>query len=90
MQLPIIDYTKTKQAATGTHTLEKLLNHTQDEPSKELLKALIGLNKVDKILGTFIPALEKAIPRDNWHYLHGNFNLNGTLSGRMSSSNPVI
>ena len=90
MQLPIIDYTKTKQAATGAGTLEKLLNHTHDESSKELLNALIGLNKADKILSTFIPALEKAIPRDNWHYLHGNFNLNGTLSGRMSSSNPNL
>ena len=90
MQLPIIDYTKTKQAATGAGTLEKLLNHTQDESSKELLNALIGLNKVDKILSTFIPALKKAIPRDNWHYLHGNFNLNGTLSGRMSSSDPNL
>lgn len=52
--------------------------------------AFIGLNQVDKILTTFIPALEQAIPRDGWHYLHGNFNLGGTLSGRMSSSNPNL
>ena len=90
MELPIIDYTKTKQAATGAGTLEKLLNHTQDESSKELLNALIGLNKVDKILSTFIPALESAIPRNNWHYLHGNFNMGGTLSGRMSSNSPNL
>ena len=90
MELPIIDFSKTKQAATGAGTIEKLLNHTHDGYSKELLNALIGLNKVDKVLSTFIPALKKAIPRDNWHYLHGNFNLNGTLSGRMSSSNPNL
>ena len=90
MQLPTIDYTKTKQAATGAGTIEKLLNHTHDESSKELLNALIGLNKVDKILSTFIPALEGSIHRDNWHCLHGNFNIGGTLSGRMSSNNPNL
>lgn len=90
MELPIIDYTKTKQAATGAGTLEKLLNHTHDESSKELLNALIGLNKVDKILSTFIPALESSIRRNNWHYLHGNFNMGGTLSGRMSSNSPNL
>ena len=57
---------------------------------KQLLTAFIGLNKASKILSTFIPALEGALPRDGWYYLHGNFNLGGTLSGRMSSSNPVI
>jgi DNA polymerase-1 len=48
------------------------------------------LNKADKILSTFIPALEKAIPRGNWHYLHGNFNMGGTLSARMSSNSPNL
>ncbi|WP_395143705.1 DNA polymerase [Moraxella atlantae] len=88
LNLPVLDYTVNKQPATGTNTLEKLLNHTDEH--KELINAFIGLNQVNKILTTFIPALEQAIPRDNWYYLHGNFNLGGTLSGRMSSSNPNL
>lgn len=86
--LPIIDYTDTKLPATGAKTLEKLLNHTEDYFIQRLLTALIGLNKVSKILTTFIPAFLKAKKRDGYHYLHGNFNLGGTLSGRLSSSNP--
>lgn len=89
LNLPILDFTDSKQPATGSATLDKLLNHC-DENNVQLLTALIGLNKVDKILTTFIPAFLKAKPRDNWHYLHGNFNMGGTLSGRMSSSNPNL
>ena len=73
MQLPVLDYTKSKEPATGGDTLKKLLNHTKDI---ELLEALIGYMSVEKILATFIPAFKKAVPRDSYAYLHGNFNLN--------------
>lgn len=87
MQLPVLDTTASKQPSTSSSTIEKLLNHTKH---KDLLNALIGLNQVDKILTTFIPAFEKAMPKGNYHYLHGNFNLGGTVSGRLSSSNPNL
>lgn len=89
MKLPIIDYTDTKQPATGADTLAKLINHTDNEDYKELLRNLIGLGKVSKILSAFIPAFENAMRKpDGWDYLHGSFNLGGTVSGRLSSSNP--
>lgn len=90
LELPILDLTDNKQPATGTATLQKLMNHTDDDKTKKLLNALIGLNQVDKILSTFIPALLEAKPKDGHHYLHGSFNLGGTLSGRLSSSNPNL
>ena len=91
MGLPILDYTETKQPATGADTIEKLINHT-DEPSyKELLAALISHGKVSKILTTFIPAFERGMDKaDGMKYLHGGFNLGGTVSGRLSSSNPNL
>lgn len=51
-----------------------------------ILTALIGLQEVNIILNTFIKAfvrnsVQKA--SDVW-YLHGNFNLGGTVSGRLS------
>ena len=90
LKLPIIDYTAKKQPASGSGTIQKLMNHVTDPQTLDLLSALRGLNQVKKILSTFIPALEGAKPRDNWHYLHGSFNLGGTLSGRLSSSNPNL
>lgn len=91
LALPIIAYTDTKQASTDGDTLKALLNHTHDPKIKEFLEALMAYKTVDKILTSFIPAMEKAtLAPDGWHYLFGNFNLGGTLSGRLSSSNPNL
>ena len=90
MGLPVLDFTETKQPATGAETIEKLINHTQAPLYKELLAALIAYGGVTKILSTFIPAFEGAISKDSGDtvWLHGNFNLGGTVSGRLSSSEP--
>ena len=89
--LPIVDYTSTKQPSTSGDTLEKLLNFTQDSQAITILKSLIGYTKVNKILSTFIPAFEKGWDKpDGAKYLHGSFNLGGTVSGRLSSSDPNL
>lgn len=91
MALPVIDYTDTKMPATGAETLEKLINHTQVTEYQEILKALIGYGQVTKILSTFIPAFERALEKgDGVVWLHGSFNLGGTVSGRLSSSDPNL
>jgi len=56
-----------------------------------LLNAFIDYTAVNKILTGFIPAMEAAaLGPDGWHYLFGGFNLGGTVSGRLSSSNPNL
>lgn len=92
MGLPVIDLTDTKQPATGAETIEKLINHTQEQAYKEILSALIGYGQVQKILSTFIPAFEQGIKKadDGIIWLHGSFNLGGTVSGRLSSSDPNL
>ena len=93
--LPVLDLTDTKQPATGKKVLEKLLNHANKYVDEvlivELLTALIDYKNVIKILESFIPAM-LAAPQgpDGWHYLMGNFNLGGTVSGRLSSNNPNL
>ena len=56
----------------------------------KVLDALISISEVDIILNTFIKTfIERAILKDDGcYYLHGNFNLGGTVSGRLSSSKP--
>jgi DNA polymerase-1 len=89
MGLPVLDLTDTKQPATGAETIEKLVNHTNEPSYKKLLESLIGYGKVTKVLSTFIPAFERGILKeDGMRYLHGSFNLGGTVSGRLSSSDP--
>lgn len=91
MGLPVIDFTDTRQPATGADTLEKLIHHTNQQDYKDILQALIDYGKATKILSTFIVAFEKAVVKPDGHaYLHGGFNLGGTVSGRLSSSKPNL
>jgi DNA polymerase-1 len=89
--LPVLAYTDSHQPATGGKTLANLINHTTDQDVKDLLQGLVDFKSVNKILTDFIPSLEAAVlGPDGWHYLFGNFNLGGTLSGRLSSSDPNL
>lgn len=89
--LPVIELTKNKQPAVDGDTIEKLKNHTTDPRVLVLLEAFIDYTAVNKILTGFIPAMENAaLGPDGWHYLFGNFNLGGTVSGRLSASNPNL
>lgn len=89
MGLPVLEYTKTKQPSTSSGTIKKLINHAKDDEAKALLNALIDYSKVVKILSSFIPSFEAAFDKGNGRaYLHGNYNLGGTVSGRLSSSEP--
>lgn len=87
-----IDFTKGKQPATGAKTLEKLIHVAKCPEDKALIEAFIGLSKVTKILTTFIVAFEEnsVLKSDGFFYLHGSFNIGGTVSGRLSSSAPNL
>jgi DNA polymerase-1 len=92
MGLPVIDLTDGKDPAVGGKTLKKLKNHTTNTDYHELIDALRDYYDVSKILDTFIKAFKESSVQkeDGWHYLHGNFNLGGTVSGRLSSSGPNL
>lgn len=89
MGLPILAYTPTKQPAVDGDTVEALINHSDNAGVIALLQALGAYFKVSKITSTFIPAFEAGfLKADGYRYLHGNFNIGGTISGRLSSSDP--
>lgn len=91
MELPIIETTDTGLPAADDDTLKALKNHTENEAFQNLIENIRGQLGVDKILTTFIPAFKEAqLGRDGIYYLFGSFNLGGTKSGRLSSSNPNL
>lgn len=89
--LPVLGLTDSKQPSTDRDAIMSLVNHTHDPDIKAFLEAMLTYSAVYKILTSFIPAMENAaMGSDGWHYLFGNFNLGGTLSGRLSSSDPNL
>lgn len=91
MGFPILYRTKGKQPSTKGKHLEVLLNHTTNTTYIAVLEALIKHTTANKILTSFIPAFEAAIDKgDGVIWLHGSFNLGGTKSGRLSSSDPNL
>lgn len=89
LQLPVIQLTKTKQPATGSKIIKRLMDHEYAKPYLDLLKALRDWSAVSKIISAFIPAFENGqLKADGMRWLHGSFNLGGTVSGRLSSSDP--
>jgi len=91
LQLPILSTTDSGAPSADGDSLKALKAHTDSPDIIEVLDALIDFKAVEIILTTFIPAFENAAEGpDGWHYLFGNFNLGGTVSGRLSSSKPNL
>lgn len=91
MEMPVLEWTDTGDRATGTKVLKALRKHTDDPEKLEVLEALYSYSKIDKIMSAFIPNFENAwLKADGMAYLHGSFNIGGTKSGRLSSSDPNL
>ena len=91
LSLPVIEKTTAGAPATNADVFEKLVHHTKNQEVIDILQALIDYKAVNKILTAFIPSFKNAyLGPDGWHYLFGNFNLGGTVSGRLSSSGPNL
>ena len=89
--LPVIDTTEANKPATGAKILDKLKNHTDDKTTIALIEELIEYKQLRKIITDFMPAiLDAEEGPDGWHYLCGSFKLGGTISGRLSSSDPNL
>lgn len=91
LALPILETTDKGNPSTDGATLKALLHHTSDPDIQKLLQNILDLTAVSKIITTFIPAfLDATESKIGWHFLCGGFNIGGTVSGRLSSSNPNL
>ena len=85
----VFAYTPTKKPVVGADELKGHLNRTSDPNVKVLIQAIMDILEGVKIRNTFIAKFLEADEYDGWHYLFGGFNVGGTKSGRLSSSDPV-
>lgn len=86
---PVLEKTDTGAGATGGKVLAKLVNHTSDQTIINLINEIREFKLLRKVISDFMPSILDAEPGpDGWHYLCGSFKLGGTISGRLSSSDP--
>ena len=85
LKLPVLRYTKAKAPSTSKDAIVELKQYCSDN-QKELMDNLIEFANSTQIMNNFIPAMEDSFNSR----LYGNFNIGGTVSGRLSSSNPNL
>tara|TARA_R100000664_G_C2756724_1_gene144677 strand:+ start:45 stop:2498 length:2454 start_codon:yes stop_codon:yes gene_type:complete len=88
--LPPHDYTDAGEPRTNAASVRNfLVNPLLDAEQKKLLKAIKFYRRADKLLGTYLrklaPGAGVVTPEG---YVHPDYNSHGTVTGRLSSSNP--
>jgi len=78
--LPILEHTKTGKPATGVAVLKQL------ESRHDIIGKILRKREIEKSLAFLSSWREECVDRDEHSYMHSNFNLHGTVSGRTSSS----
>jgi len=82
-KLPISFYTTSKNPSTKALAIQRL-SYIDETGSAEIL---LEYRKLDKLIGTFLrPFIEQAYNG----YIYGNFSHTGTVTGRLSSSDPNL
>lgn len=91
LQLPINSKTESGLPSVDHESINKLIHTIADNSIKELLQTITEYTAVTKITNTFLPILQSAPTHTDKHqYIHGSFNIGGTVTGRLSSSNPNL
>ncbi|TWT43801.1 DNA polymerase I [Phycisphaerae bacterium RAS1] len=84
MQLRVVKRTKTARS-TDAETLEILA----EETGHPLLKLLLEHREIQKLRGTYVDALPRAVSRRTGR-IHTSFHQTGAVTGRLSSSEPNL
>lgn len=81
LQLPIIEYTDKGVPSTGVSVLKRL------KDQHPIIELLLKHREVEKALSFLESWKEEMIQHsDGYYYVHSNFNMHGTVTGRTSSS----
>ena len=93
LAIPFTDKTPSGKPSVGAKSLKRIINTVKlDDEAKDLMKAFIEFADVSIILNNFIKSFieNSVLKEDGIYWLHGSFNLGGTVSGRLSSSAPNL
>jgi len=87
--LPAQGFTKAGLESTDDDALRALLSNPLVEPEQRLaIKALRKYRQTNKVLTTYLRPWWAGAPRDEYFQIRPDYNVQGTLTGRFSSSGP--
>ena len=87
--LPPVEYTLSGEPSTNSNTIRSLVsNPLLDEEQREFLNALRFYRRAEKQLSTYIRKFAPAVGLVKDGYVYPDYNSHGTVTGRLSSSNP--
>lgn len=89
--LEVTKLTDTKQPSTDSETLKSFLGLGNPE-IKEIVEMLIDISNGSKVLNTYLTPFKSTVTetKQGEFRIFGNFNLTGTITGRLSSNNPNL
>lgn len=91
LNLPIIKYTvdkKTKKETTTPATDEETLLELKNLDQSGFIEALLNYRQATKLYSTYVVGIRNKLNPDNT--LHGSFLVHGTVTGRLSSTDPNL
>jgi DNA polymerase-1 len=90
-KFPIIDYTwdnKLNKPSNKPSTSEATLLKLQSKDKHGFIEKLLKHREISKLHSTYMEGLKPLVQEDG--YIHGNFNIAGTVTGRYSSTEPNL
>lgn len=79
--LPVLKHTKAGKYSTAVDVLKEL------QGRHPIIEHILKKREIEKALSFLSSWRDECVDRDGHAYMHSNFNLHGTVSGRTSSSN---
>lgn len=82
----VVDHAVYSTDAATMQSLMDEVSHSGNTDAKEFMEAILDVRKYSKYLETYVLGIRDVLCKDN--RVRGTFNLHGTETGRLSSSNP--
>src|SRR5690606_26634027 len=89
-QYKILRYTvdkKTKRESDNPSTDESVLSELDKKYDSAFLKGILEYRSLSKLYSTYVIGMKEKLVNSK---VHGNFNLHGTVTGRLSSNDPNL
>lgn len=88
--LPILLYTPTKEPSCSEQAITELLRTRIKKEDKEALELLLKFRNASKLFNTYIKGIREGGLIKNDSKMHCNYKITGTVTGRLSCSEPNL